>query len=255
MRRHGLAIVGATLALAVLVVPLAALLGRTPWSELPSALRQPDVAQALTLSLWTSLVTAALVIALGTPLALLLSRSTSWLSKLARVVVALPVVLPPVAGGMALLAAFGRRGYVGQFFASSLSFTSAAVIAAQLFVSLPFFVLTLESGLRRDLRELEEAAATMGAGRWQVLRYVTFPLVAPSLAAGTVLAWARAVGEFGATITFAGNLPGVTQTLPLAMYLAVQHDLGLAYVLATLMLGVSGGMMVLSQFRRDGSFF
>lgn len=237
----------AVLVLLVLAAPLVGLFLQTPWSDLTSILGRAEVGQALRLSLATSTLTTLLVMALGLPVALVLARGHAWWTPLARVIASLPAVLPPVAAGMALLAAFGRYGWVGQWLDGGLPFTPAAVVVAQAFVALPFFVLTLESGLRRDLSTLEEAAATMGAGRWQIWRHVTFPLVGPSLVAGAVLAWTRALGEFGATITFAGNVPGRTQTLPLSIYLATQHDLPLAYALATVLTVVSGGLLLVLQ--------
>lgn len=250
MRRDGwLVSAGAAVALAVLVTPLLTLLAQTPWSRLPALLAEPDVVSAVVVSLTTSLTATALVVVLGTPLALRLAHARGLGARVVRVLVTLPLVLPPVAAGMALLATLGRSGLLGRLTGLGLPFTPGAVIASQVLVALPFYVITLEGGLRRDLRELEEAAATCGATRWQVLRHVTLPLVAPSLLAGTVLAWARALGEFGATITFAGNLPGVTQTLPLALYLAAQHDTALASALATVMLALSASMLLVAQSR------
>lgn len=248
MRKPGWFVTGtAVIALLLLATPIVGLLTRTPWADFPTLLARPDVAQALQLSLVTSLIATVVVVLLGVPLALLLAGSRGWWTGPARAVCALPLVLPPVAGGMALMAAFGRTGLVGAPLGLAIPFTPPAVVLAQVFVSLPYFVLTLEGGLRQDLQSLEEAAETMGAARWQVLRYVTLPIVAPALVAGAVLSWTRALGEFGATITFAGNLPGRTQTLSLAVYLAAQHDMPAAYALATVLVLVSGGLLLLVQ--------
>src|SRR5580698_11274951 len=179
---------------------------------------------ALRLSLIASLATTALALAFGFPLAWLLARGTFPGKALLRGLCTLPMVLPPVVGGIALLLAYGRRGLIGEplnsAFGISLPFTLPGVIVAEAFVAMPFFVLTLESGLRSMNTRLEDAARSLGASRWTSFRRVTLPLIGPSLAAGAVLTWSRALGEFGATITFAGNLPGVTQTTPLAIYLA-----------------------------------
>lgn len=248
MRKPGWVVTStAVIALLLLATPIVGLMTRTPWSQFPTLLARADVAEALRLSIVTSLVATAVVVVLGVPLALLLAGSKAWWTGPARAACALPLVLPPVAGGMALMAAFGRKGLIGEPLGLAIPFTTAAVVLAQVFVSLPYFVLTLEGGLRQDLQSLEEAAETMGAGRWQVLRHVTLPLVAPALVAGAVLSWTRALGEFGATITFAGNLPGRTQTLSLAVYLAAQHDMPAAYALATILVIVSGGLLLLVQ--------
>jgi molybdate transport system permease protein len=153
------------------------------------------------------------------------------------------MVLPPVVGGVALFAAFGRRGLVGrpldEWFDVRFAFTTTGVVMAETFVSMPFLVLSIEAGLRGLDRRAEEAARTLGASRWYAFRRVTLPAVRPALVAGAVLAWARALGEFGATITFAGNLPGRTQTMPLAVYLALQNDTGQALVLSLVLIVVS----------------
>ena len=161
---------------------------------------------------------------------------------------ALPLVLPPVVGGVALLLAFGRRGLFGGLLASttgiSLPFTTTGAVLAATFVAMPFLVVTVEAGLRQADQRLEEAAATLGASRWTVYRRVTLPQIAPALAAGTALCWARALGEFGATITFAGNLPGRTQTMPLAVYLLLESDPAAAYALSLLLLAISVAVLV-----------
>ena len=213
-------------ALALLVVPTVSLLQRAPWSDLPSLLGSPRLRDALVLSAVTSAAAAGASVVLGLPLALALSRCGSLLRRLVRAAVLLPMVLPPVVGGTALLFALGRRGLVGQWldrwFGWSLPFSTVGVVVAATFVAMPFFVITAEAALRGADAGLVEAARTLGAGRSVAFRRVTLPLVAPSLVAGAALAWARALGEFGATITFAGNLRGRTQTLPLATFEALE---------------------------------
>jgi molybdate transport system permease protein len=177
--------------------------------------------QALSLSLLTTAISMVVVIALGTPLAYLLARRRFPGVTLVEALIDLPIVLPPAVAGIALLMAFGRRGVVGQWLDQgglTLGFTTAAVVMAQIFVAAPYFVIAARSGFSRIDRDVEEAAADLGASPVSVFRTVTLPLIAPSLIAGTVLAWARALGEFGATIMFAGSFPGVTQTMPLAIY-------------------------------------
>jgi molybdate transport system permease protein len=177
--------------------------------------------------------------------------------NLLRALTTLPMVLPPVVGGVALLMAFGRRGLLGQVldtaFGIRLPFTTAGAVLAETFVAMPFLVLTVEAGLRSMDRRYEDAARTLGAGRWTVLRRVTLPLVAPSLFAGAVLCWARALGEFGATITFAGNFPGRTQTLPLAVYLALETRPEAAILLSLVLLAASLAVLVALRDRWLGS--
>jgi molybdate transport system permease protein len=180
---------------------------------------------------------------LGVPLAWVLARAEFPGRRLVRALVTVPLVLPPVVGGVALLLVFGRRGLVGSWldatFGVSLPFTTAGVVVAEAFVAMPFLVISVEGALRGADARYEEAAATLGASRWTAFRRVTLPLIAPGVAAGAVLCWARALGEFGATITFAGNFPGRTQTMPLAVYLALEQDLDAAIVLSLLLLLVS----------------
>ena len=216
----------AAVGLALLVVPVIGLLQRAPWSDLPLLLGSARLRDALVISAVTSAVAAGASVLLGLPLALVLSRCGTSLRRLLRVAVLLPMVLPPVVGGTALLFALGRRGLVGQWldatFGWSLPFSTAGVVVAATFVAMPFFVITAEAGLRSADTGLVEAARTLGARRSVAFRRVTLPQVVPSLAAGAALAWARALGEFGATITFAGNLRGRTQTLPLATFEALE---------------------------------
>jgi molybdate transport system permease protein len=240
--------VPAALAVAFLAVPLLGLLGRTPWSSIGSELASPRVLQALRLSLVCSLGAVAVSVVLGLPLAYLLARVEFPGRNLVRALTTLPMVLPPVVGGVALLLAFGRRGLAGQWldrlFGITLPFTTAGAVLAEAFVAMPFLVITCEAGLRAMDRRYEDAAATLGAGRWLTFRRVTLPLLAPSLGAGMALCWARALGEFGATITFAGNLPGVTQTMPLAVYLALETDLDAAIALSLVLLAISLAVLV-----------
>jgi molybdate transport system permease protein len=240
--------VPAALAVAFLAVPLVGLLTRTPWGSLAGELASPRVAEALRLSLVCSLGAVAVSLLLGLPLAFLLARVEFPGRDLVRALTTLPMVLPPVVGGVALLLAFGRRGLAGQWlerlFGITLPFTTAGAILAEAFVAMPFLVITCEAGLRAMDRRYEDAAATLGAGRWLTFRRVTLPLLAPSLGAGMALCWARALGEFGATITFAGNLPGVTQTMPLAVYLALETDLEAAIALSLVLVAISLAVLV-----------
>lgn len=230
-----------------LIVPLVALLVRAPWSRLAEIVSDDSVLAALRLSLMTATVATVISFALGVPLAWMLARA-SWrgLSVL-RALVTLPLVLPPVVGGVALLLAFGRMGVVGKTLYEgtgfALPFTTYAVILAEAFVAMPFLVVTVEGAFRAADQGYEEAAATLGASRLTILRRVTLPLVGPSLAAGSVLCWARALGEFGATITFAGNNP-MTQTMPIAVYLANVDDTDAAIALSLVLLLVSVVVLV-----------
>jgi molybdate transport system permease protein len=241
-------VVPAVLAVGFLVIPLLGLLKQTPWRHLSAELTSPLVLQALRLSLVCSLGAVAISLLLGVPLAFLLARVPFPGRNLVRALTTLSMVLPPVVGGVALLLAFGRRGLVGQWldraFGITLPFTTAGAILAEAFVAMPFLVITTEAGLRAMDRRYEDAAATLGAGRWMTFRRVTLPLVAPSLGAGIALCWARALGEFGATITFAGNLPGVTQTMPLAVYIALETDLQGAIALSLILLVVSLAVLI-----------
>jgi molybdate transport system permease protein len=241
----------ALLGLAFLVLPLLGLLVRAPWRTLPERLTEPAVLAALRLSLLTSTLATAICLVLGVPLAWLLARVPFPGRRWVRALVTLPLVLPPVVGGVALLLALGRRGLVGSYldgwFGVSLPFTTSGVVVAEAFVAMPFLVISVEGALRTADRRYEEAAATLGASRWNVFRRVTLPMAAPAVAAGAILCWARALGEFGATITFAGSFPGVTQTMPLAVYLALETDPAAAIVLSLVLLAVS--VAVLSGLR------
>jgi molybdate transport system permease protein len=238
----------AALALAFLVIPFLALLQRAPWSSLGDRLSDPLVTDALRLSLISAFAATGISLVFGIPLAWALARTDMPARSVARAIVILPIVLPPVVGGAALLFAFGRRGLLGGPVYDGtgflLPFSLWGVIAANTFVAMPFLVVTVEAGLRSADRRYEDAAATLGAGRWMVFRRVTLPMVAPSVAAGAVLCWARALGEFGATVTFAGNLQGRTQTMPLAVFLALESDRDAAIALSLVLIAVSLGVLV-----------
>lgn len=250
MRPRGMARalwVPAGLAIALLVLPLVAIVVRAPWARLPELLASSEVAAALGLSLATSALATLVSLVLGIPLALVLARSQDWPAvprRLLRALVTVPLVLPPVVGGAALLMLLGRRGLLGQWLPFTLPFTPAAVVIAQVFVAMPFLVLAVEGALGASDRRFESAAATLGASRFTVFRRVTLPLVAPGISAGALLCFTRALGEFGATITFAGNLPGVTQTVPIATYLQLQHDVPSAMVLSLVLMAVSIAVLV-----------
>jgi molybdate transport system permease protein len=237
--------------LAFLVLPVVGLVVRAPWGSLPARLAEPGVLAALRLSLLTASLATALCLLFGVPLAWLLARTSFPGRRLVRALVTVPLVLPPVVGGVALLLVFGRKGLLGGWldatFGITIPFTTAGVVLAETFVAMPFLVISVEGALRAADARYEEAAATLGAGRWTVFRRVTLPLVAPGIAAGAVLCWARALGEFGATITFAGNFPGRTQTMPLAVYLALEQDLPAAIVLSLILLTVC--VVVLAALR------
>jgi molybdate transport system permease protein len=243
----------AVLAVAFLVVPLLSLLVRTPWRDLVRRLGEPAVLDALWLSLTTSLAAVALVSVVGLPLAWLLARVEFPGRSLVRALVIVPLVLPPVVAGVALLSTFGRRGLLGgpayDVLGLSVPYTTTAVVIAHAFVALPFFVLSVEGALRAADPDLEVAAATLGASRWTSFRRVALPLAAPGILAGLVLSWARALGEFGATITFAGNYPGTTRTMPNAIYVALQTDHDAAVVLSVLLMVVSVAALGLMRER------
>jgi molybdate transport system permease protein len=244
-----LAAVGA----ALFVLPLAGLIARAPWDTALADLASEEALTALRLSLVVSLAATVAGLVLGVPLAWIYARVAFPGRDLVRALTTLPMILPPVVGGVALLFAFGRRGVFGQFldeaFGIHLPFTTAGAILAATFVAMPFLVLTVEAGFRSMDRRYEEAARSLGAGRWTVFRRVTLPLVGPSLFAGAVLCWARALGEFGATITFAGNLPGTTQTLPLAAYVALETRPEVAVTLSLLMVVISLAILVVLRDR------
>ena len=243
----------AILAAAVLALPLVALLVRAPWADAGRVLTSGATLDALRVSLVAAVVAAGLAVVLGVPLAWVIARGEFRGRALLRTLALVPLVLPPVVGGVALLAAFGRRGLLGpwldDWFGIHLPFSMAGVVVAELFVAMPFVVLTVEAGLRQADARYEEAAAFLGAGRWTAFRTVTLPLVLPSVVAGAALAWARALGEFGATVTFAGSFRGRTETLPSAVYLALESEPGAALLLSVLLLGVSLLVLVVLRGR------
>jgi molybdate transport system permease protein len=229
-------------------VPFIGLLSRVPWTDLPDLLANDLVTDALRLSLITSLTATLVSVLIGVPLAWILARLDFPGRSIVRGLVTLPLVLPPVVGGAALLFALGRRGLIGEPLNQAtgllLPFSTSGVILANTFVAMPFLVITVEGALRNLDRRYEGAASSLGAGQWTVLRRVTLPMIGPSLAAGLVLTWARALGEFGATITFAGNLQGRTQTLPLAVFVALESDRDVAVALSLVMVVVSLAVLI-----------
>ena len=255
-----LLLVPAAVGLALLVLPVLALLIRADWPRVPAAITSPEALAALGLSLRTSLAATSACLLVGFPLAAVLARSASRTVDVVRALVTLPLVLPPTVGGIALLYLLGRRGLVGHqldvLFGIHVPFTTAAVVIAQMFVALPFLVIATEGALRTAGTRYETVAATLGAGRWTVLARITLPLVAPGVVSGTVLCFARALGEFGATALFAGNVPGITRTMPLAIYTAfngagVAQESALA--LSLLLVAVAAGILVLARAWQPGA--
>lgn len=250
----------ALLGLALLVLPLVALVGRVDWTTLWADVTSPAALSALWLSLGTGLVATACCVVLGVPLALVIARSGSRTSAVLRAIVTIPLVLPPMVGGVALLFLLGRTSPLGalldQWWGLRIPFTTPAVVLAQIFVALPFLVLALEGSMRTVGVEYERTAATLGARRWTILRRVTLPLAMPGLVAGVILCFARAVGEFGATALFAGNAPGVTQTMPLAIYTAFNGSgvgQGTAVALSLLLLVTAIAVLLLVRAWRPGA--
>jgi molybdate transport system permease protein len=249
----GLAAIG----VAFFLLPLLGLLLRAPWSDALRSLTAPETVAALRLSLGASLAATAIALILGVPMAWLYARADFPGRSVLRALTTLPMVLPPVVGGIALLLAFGRRGLLGSWlestFGITLPFTTAAVVMAETFVAMPFLILTVEAGLRSMDRRYEDAARTLGANRWTVFSRVTMPLIGPSLLAGAILCWARALGEFGATITFAGNFPGITQTMPLAVYLLLETNQEASFILSLVLLLISLLVLIGLRHRWLGS--
>jgi molybdate transport system permease protein len=234
--------------LVFLALPLLSLLIRTGLDTLLAHMAQPQVLQAVALSLTTSFFATVLAIVLGMPLAYLLARHEFRGRVVLETLIDLPMVLPPAVAGVALLMAFGRRGVVGEHLSGlglELAFTQAAVVLAQMFVAAPFFVKSAIAGFTHVNRDAEEAAQIDGAGSWTVFWHITLPLTWPALSGGAIMTWARALGEFGATIIFAGNFPGRTQTMPLAIYLGFELQLGTALTLSIILLVVSFGVLAL----------
>ncbi|NJP04986.1 MAG: molybdate ABC transporter permease subunit [Chloroflexaceae bacterium] len=243
--RIGLALLALPL-LVFLTLPLFSLLIRTGLSTLLANALQPQVLEAVMLSLTTSLIATLLAVLFGTPLAYFLARHDFRGRVIVETLIDLPMVLPPAVAGVALLMAFGRRGVVGEYLSDlglELAFTQTAVVLAQLFVAAPFFVKSAMAGFTRIERDAEEAAQIDGAKHWTVFWHITLPLAWPALFGGAIMTWARALGEFGATIIFAGNFPGRTQTMPLAIYIGFELELGTALTLSILLLVVSFGVL------------
>ncbi|MGN9789594.1 ABC transporter permease [Streptomyces sp. OZ13] len=248
--------VPALFAVAFLLLPLAGILGRTAWSDIGGHLTNPGVTEALRLSLVVSFWALGLSLLLGVPLAWVLARTDFPGKTLVRSLVLLPMVLPPTVGGVALLLAFGRRGLLGPWledtFGITLPFHTSGAVVAATFVAMPFLVISLEGALGGLRPGYEETAASLGASPLRVFLTVTLPMVAPGLVAGAALTWARALGEFGATITFAGNLPGTTQTLPLQVYLLLQEEPDAATSLSLLLLVIAMAVLIALRGRWTG---
>ncbi len=240
------------------LLPFVGLLVRAPWSSIGDVAADRTVRTALWLSIVTSLITTAVAVVIGVPLAWLLARSELPGRRFVRALCTLSMVLPPVVAGVALLLALGRRGVLGRALDEigvSLPFTTAAVVIAQLFVAMPFLVLTVDAALRSLDPGAEEAARTLGGSDWYVFRRITLPMVRPALVSGVVLTWARALGEFGATITFAGSFPGTTRTVPLATYLALESDPDQAILLSLVLVAVSFAVLLGLRDRWIGAAF
>ncbi|MYC96934.1 MAG: molybdate ABC transporter permease subunit [Caldilineaceae bacterium SB0661_bin_32] len=234
-----------------LTLPLLALIWRTELTDISAHLAQPVARRAIVLSLWTSATATLLTILLGTPLAVLMTRRQFRGRRALDTLIDLPTVLPPAVAGLALLMAFGRRGMLGQGLSVTgieVAFTSLAVILAQLFVASPYYIRAAIGGLSRSAVELEEAAALDGADGRQIFRFVTVPLARASLLGGLVMTWARALGDFGATILFAGNYPGRTQTMPLAIYIGFELDLDVALALSVVLMATAFAILLLVKW-------
>ena len=229
------------------VVPLIAVAAKVDWPHFWSLITSESSTTALVLSLKTSAASTALCVLLGVPMAMVLARSNARLVRLARPLILLPLVLPPVVGGIALLYAFGRLGLIGQYLNAAgiqIAFTTTAVVLAQTFVSLPFLVIALEGAARTAGTDYEVVAATLGARPTTVWWRVSLPLLAPGLISGAVLAFARSLGEFGATLTFAGSREGITRTLPLEIYLQRESDADAAVALSLLLVAVAAVVVI-----------
>ncbi len=234
-------------------IPLASLLFHEPISVLWDAIQQPDIVQALQLSLLTTTLSTLFSIVLGLPVAYVLARMEFPGRRVLETLVTMPTVLPPVVAGVALLLTFGRIGLIGRYLdliGITIPFTTVAVVMAQTFISAPFFVNSARAGLTQLDRRYELAAYTLRASPFYTFRRVTLPLIAPALLSGIGLAWARALGEFGATITFAGNFQGVTQTMPIAVYIASETDLDKSIALSVVLLAVSFGVLLALRLGR-----
>jgi molybdate transport system permease protein len=236
------------------LLPLVAIVSRVNWVDFVPLITSDSSVAALLLSLRTSLAATALCVVFGVPIAVVLARATFPGQRVARSLVLLPLVLPPVVGGIALLYTFGRRGLLGstfQFLGIDIAFSTTAVILAQTFVAIPFLILSLEGAIRTAGARYEAVAATLGAAPTTVLRRVTLPLLLPALVSGAILSFARALGEFGATLTFAGSLQGTTRTLPLEIYLQLETDPDTAVALSLVLVAVA--VFVVGLAYRNGS--
>ncbi len=242
-------VVPAAVATALLVVPLVTLVLDTRWRTVPEHLASEAVRDALAITGLTSLLTVVACLLLGTPLAWLLARVDFRGRGVLRALVLVPLVLPPVVAGVALVTALGRSGMVGQHLPFTIPYSTAGVVLAHTFVSMPFYVLAVEGALRTHGASYDVVAATLGADRWTTFRRVTLPLARPGVLAGCALAWARSLGEFGATITFAGNYPGTTQTMPSLIYVALSSDPEVARTLSLILLVLSVAVLVLLRER------
>jgi molybdate transport system permease protein len=228
------------------LIPIFLLFTRTPPGELIRSLGMAQVGQAIGVSMRTTLVSLSVIVLFGTPLAYWLGRYKFRFKRFVDTVIDLPTILPPSVAGVALLITFGRRGWIGGWLEMAgvqIAFTQIAVVLAQVFIAAPFFVRTASLGFGGVEKELEEAAQLDGANRWQIFRYVILPLSRNALISGGMMSWARALGEFGATILFAGNLPGVTQTMPTAIYLGFEVDVNIAVTLSVILVLVSFGAL------------
>jgi molybdate transport system permease protein len=247
----------AGLGLLFFLLPLAGLIVRAPWNQAVASIGSAETVTALELSFFCSVTATGIALVLGIPLALVLSRTSGTLRSVLRAVTTLPMVLPPVVGGVALLLAFGRTGLVGSFlyqgFGIQIPFTTAAAVMAETFVAMPFLVIAVEGGMRSLDPRYEEAARALGARGWMVFARVTLPLLRPAIFSGAVLCWARALGEFGATITFAGNFPGRTQTVPIGVYIALETHPDSAILLSLVLLAVSVAILVAMRDRWLGA--
>ncbi|MBP2435781.1 ABC transporter permease [Microbacterium amylolyticum] len=249
----------ATIALALLALPLIALISRANWATLWEDITSPAALDALRLSLITAGIATICCVIVGIPLAIIIARARRGVAAVLRVLVTVPLVLPPMVGGVALLYLFGRTSPVGAWLDEhglGLPFTTAAVVIAQIFVALPFLVIAVEGSVRTAGTDFERTAAALGAGKWRTLTFVTLPLAANGIVAGVILSFARAVGEFGATALFAGNAPGVTQTMPLAIYTAFNGagvEEGTAVALALLLLATVLMILLVVRAWRPGS--
>lgn len=241
----------ATAMVLFLLIPFIGLVWRTLTLEGSTALDEPSIISSLILSLGTTAVTVVLIVLFGTPLAYFLARNRFPFKRLVTLLIDIPIVMPPVVAGLALLSAFGRRGLIGQSLANldiSITFTASAVVLAQLFVSSPFYIRAAQSRFESLPREYEDAAAVDGADRWTTFWYVILPQSTRALLAGLILSWARALGEFGATILFAGNLQGRTQTMPLLVYGALERDLRVTFITALILLGMAIAAFALTRW-------